>query len=117
MNITLTLTATPELLNVLQNLTGFFSGSTAPVKEIKPAKKTAEAPKAEPSETPASTTATVATGNESISIEQVRKAVQAKSQDGKKDACKRLLSKYGVDKVTELPAEKYSDFLTEVNAL
>ena len=76
----------------------------APVK--KPAK--AEASAAEPTPAPEA---------KAITLEQVRAKLAEVSNAGKKNEVKELLTSYGVSKLTDLPAEKYSDLLAEAEAL
>jgi hypothetical protein len=110
MNITLTITASDELMEVLK---GFIKVSPAEkktkVEKIKPAE--------EAKETPAPAAASTSTSSEPVTIEKVRAAVQEKAQAGKRDAVKKLLSEFGADKVTSLQKEQYSDFLAKVEAL
>lgn len=129
MNITITFSATPELLSILQGLAGLFP---TPAKENKPDKKAnnLSVVKSDPitplADIPAGDTiagagdSTVSANTEdalAVTIEQLRKAVTEKSQKGKKEACKKLLNEFGVAKVTELAPETYSSFLGKVNAL
>lgn len=52
-----------------------------------------------------------------VTVEQVREAVQTKSQAGHRETIKALLTKYGTPSVTKMEPARYPEFLKEVNAL
>lgn len=52
-----------------------------------------------------------------ITFEELRGAMATKSQKGKKAEVKALLTKYGVEKLSEIPVESYSEVMAEVEAL
>ena len=60
---------------------------------------------------------TTEASNTSVNVEMIRAAVQGKASGGKRDQVKALLTKFGVAKITDVPEAKYSNFLTEINAL
>jgi hypothetical protein len=123
MNITVTIGASPELLNAIQDLVKAFSGAkvaTSPatkkqdkaVKTEEPVKsdETASAPTAElnpaipgPSDT-------------AVTIEQLRALVQKKAGT-KKNEIKKLLSEYKTDSVTNLAKDHYFEFKEKIEAL
>jgi len=131
MNFTLTITASNELLEAIQLLTGLMGPRPNAPKELtleqsaQPVtartRKTKEV--AEPSVSPEPIQVVeepqpeIAESNEPVTIETVRAAVQTKAQSGKRDHVKTLLTKFSVARVTDLPAEKYHLFLKEVEAL
>lgn len=134
MNITVTHTLSPEVLNILEKFVNGFvviptpahtngngkgeqaNGSAkklAPVKDIaenKPAAKEVESP----AET---TTATAPTSSSDIKIEEIRKMVQEKSQAGKKEEVKKLLTKHNAASVTLLAKENYPAFVEDLKKL
>lgn len=117
MNITVTLTANPDLLAALQALGG-ISGSNPSAAQSKAAKKAA--PKAAPVEEAEATSeepATESTTDKAVSVEEVRKAAQAVAQSGKRDEVKGLLKEFGVPKLVDLPAEDRQAFITKLQAI
>lgn len=58
-----------------------------------------------------------ASSNGAVTIEQVRAAVQAKAQEGKREQVKALLAEFEVENVTKMHVAKYAHFLERVNAL
>lgn len=125
MNITVTLTAHPEFLSVLQSLVGALANSTESVKQS--AKKTngtkmpeSTTPITAPVQTSEVNISTDKTPSEkaiSITIEQIRAAVQKQSGEGKRDQIKALLAEFGADKVTNLTKDQYADFLSRLEKL
>lgn len=111
MNITLTITLSPEVLSILQAFISNFNGK--PVKNAPVAKKTTET--AEPISQPVQSASTE-TATE-ITIEQVRAAVQEKSQAGKREQIKKILGEFNVAKVTDLVKENYTEFLEKIKTL
>ena len=119
MNITVTHTLSPEIIALLQ---GFIqtpngsSASTAPVKEIK--QKSTKQETAVPAvSTPASEETKTDDDTVQPTLERVREAVQTKSQTGKREQLKSLLTEFGTDKVTNLDPKQYAAFLKKVNEL
>lgn len=109
MNITLTITASPELLEALQGIAKGFAPKSSPAstkqtKKEEP-KEEATAPAAETKETPV------------ISIEKIREAVKAKSEAGKREEIKSLLGEFGADKVPALKPDDYPMFLEKLKAI
>ena len=126
MNFTLTITASPELLEAISLLTGAMGTRPAPVNEPvtpvtptrtrkganpAPVEAKEETAQESPAEPPTETTETV------VTVETVRAAVQVKAQNGKRDAVKTLLTEFEVTRVTDLPETKYASFLKAVEAL
>jgi phage-related tail fiber protein len=112
-NFTLTLTADAPLLDVLRQIATAMSGGKA--ISAAPAPSNGQAPagmKAVSNESAAQVGTTA-----SVTLEQVRALVTAKSQAGKMPEVKALLTTFGVSKVTELPAEKYDAFYAEINKI
>lgn len=126
MNITVTLSASPEFQSLVQSLVQGLTPSSKPA-DVKPLKSTKKetAPAATEAAEPvlSQTTATSSTdedtpaGGAVITIEQVRAAVQIKAQEQKTTGIKALLKQYGVPNVTTLTKDKYAAFLEEINAL
>lgn len=114
MNITVTHTIHPEVIKLLEAALNNTGGTTAPVTKTKkalPAKEgvqtVVDAPSAE----------TSAEQTSSITIEQVRAAVQAKSKGGKRPQIKALLAEFGVENVSSLQPDQYTDFHAKVQAI
>lgn len=108
MNITIKVEA-EELIEAINKLASAVSLNPAVIDQPvvvknapakKPAKAEAPAPEAK-----------------AITLEQVRAKLAEVSNAGKKNEVKELLTSYGVSKLTDLPAEKYSELLAEAEAL
>lgn len=135
MNITITHTLAPEILEFLKG----FNSRVLPVPEtIAHVENVKELPsrrvKTEKQVTPVVIPAAVvaeeaeeAEAEESFAefsaeaethtVEEVRAAVQKASQNGKRDGAKALLTKFDAANVTSLDPAKFAAFLTELNAL
>jgi len=94
-----------------------------PVVYGKPAAKPRAkvAPKAEPTPEPEAQQATEAQPEEApaqeYTIEEVRAAVHKQATAGKREEIKSLLNSFEVQRVTDLPADKFSKFMLELNAV
>lgn len=135
--INLHLTASPELLETVNNLAGIMPQPKArqiePVKadpapepteapepaKTAPTRSRAKAKPEEPKEEPAQTEPTPEpeAGEAEVSIEEVRAVVHTKATAGKRDEVKALLQSFGVQRVTDLEPEKWGAFMYKVNAL
>jgi hypothetical protein len=119
MNITITLTASPELLSVLQAFSKMQVATPAINGTVK--KSSANGVKTTPVEVNSQETAPVdtvtETVGENITIEMIRPIVQEKNQAGKREQIKALLAEFGADKVTNLAKEHFSGFLQKIKAL
>lgn len=119
MNITVTITAAPELMNVLQALAKSFTGhsSDGPTngKVIK-AKDTATQDAKADFSSEAAESKTLKNAKD-FTIESVRDAVQKASQLGKRDQVKALLADFGAEKVTNLQKTQYADFVKKLQTL
>lgn len=116
MNITLTLTATPEFLAVFQGLADAFGGKQSTPKENKPA-AVKNLNGSENGNTAAKGQAAATTSTEEVTIDQLKTVVHEKAQGGKRDAVKALLAEFSVAKVTALDKNQYGAFLTKLKAL
>jgi hypothetical protein len=91
-------------------LIGLLSGNAAPgkSKNEKPAKQKEKEPEDDPEDDD------LVGGNDSndddVTFETLQEKVSAKAQAGKRDAVKKLLTKYGATKLTELDKDKYEEF-------
>jgi hypothetical protein len=125
MNITVTLTANPEFLKVLEGIVKAFAPQTIPATNGKKVPGAAAVAKEEKIETPPvdtpvvsnTTETTPAPKVEGITLEVLRAAVRVKAQAGKRDDVKKLLSEFGADKVTNLRQDQYADFHAKIEAL
>lgn len=110
-NVNVTVTASPELLDVLRKLTGSRDTGS----------RDTGSPAAKPTMTsvPASPAAPAADAklDATLTLEQVRALVTAKSQAGKMTEVKALLTAFGVARATELPADKYAAFYSELEKI
>ncbi|TLN00389.1 hypothetical protein FDZ73_19595 [bacterium] len=52
-----------------------------------------------------------------VSLEEVRAKLAALSQSGKQAQVKELITKFGASKLTDIPAEKYSELLEEAGKI
>jgi len=55
--------------------------------------------------------------SKSITLEEVRAVLAAKSQSGKQVQVKELIKKFGANKLTEIPEEKYLELLKEAEEI
>lgn len=124
MNFTLTITASPELLEAISLLTGAMGTKPAPVAEpvtpvapTRTRKTTATTPAPVQEATEEQPEQEVAPTETVVTVETVRAAVQVKAQGGKRDAVKTLLTQFEVARVTDLPEAKFASFLKAVEAL
>ncbi len=93
----------PELVAAMNKLAEAMMASQPKAK--KPA---APAPEVEaPAPAPAA----------NVTLVQVRARLAELSSEGKKEAIKKLMSDFGVSKLTEVPEEKYSELMTAAEAL
>jgi hypothetical protein len=111
MNITVTHVIHPDTLNVLQAFINAITGQTVITKPVVNGKAK------EVKESKATTTGSETAEAIKITIEQVRASVQKKSQAGKRDQIKTLLSDFGADKVTSLQPDQYATFYEKIEAL
>lgn len=100
---------------LLPQLAQFLEGPAAelpqPIKKPrtpKPDLMAAPAPEVQPSPSPA--------GAE-VSLTDLRARLAEISKNGKTDAVKALVMKYGGQKLTDVPADRYGDLLTEAEEL
>ncbi len=131
LNITVTLTASPDLLEVLGNLFKGIAPQQQPTKETVVKEL---APQQQPTkETVVKELAPVATvppvevteplgekleTTDKITIEELRAAVAVKAKAGKKDSIKALLATFdGAESVSTLERKHYQDFKTKLEAL
>lgn len=106
MDITLTISATPEVLQAINALAQSLSGSKIPTPK-------------KPSANGVVKSELAAENNSAVTIEQVRAAVQKKAQTGNdnKEKLKAILEEFEVKNVTSLSKDQYAAFLTKVEAL
>jgi hypothetical protein len=109
------ITLSPEVAGFLQTLFAGAAPKEGPKKPVKIAEKAQV-------ESPQPTVRTTLEGPLSdplptVTIEQVREAVQKKTLEGKKEQVKAILTDVGVQKVTALQPEQFADFLSKVNDL
>ncbi|WP_424150609.1 hypothetical protein [Selenomonas noxia] len=57
------------------------------------------------------------TNEKAVSLEDVRSVLVRKSAEGKREAVKALITKYGVDRLSDIPADAYAGILKEVEDL
>lgn len=131
MNITVTVTASPELLAVLQTFADVKVGAVTTtkkngvVKQMAKVAETAAAPVTDPDHEPVLTPPASETAEQSlsepdrkaVSIEEIRIEVQAKSQAGKREKIKNLLGEFGVKNVSSLAPDQYGSFYSKVAAI
>ncbi|HUR65495.1 MAG TPA: hypothetical protein VMZ03_04025 [Chitinophagaceae bacterium] len=111
MNFTLTITASPELLSVLQGIIGLVPGKTATTKEKKQS-TVMNLPDEQSSAGEENNSGTI----ERVTVEQIRAAVQGKGQ-AKRAEIKTLLTEFGATSVTALESSKYADFMEKLKAI
>lgn len=57
------------------------------------------------------------TGEKDISLEAVRAVLVRKSAEGKREQVKALITKYGVDRLSNIPVDAYVGMLKEAEEL
>jgi hypothetical protein len=93
----------PELVAAMNKLAEAMMASQPKAKKAAPtAAPEAEAP---------------ADSAPAVTLVQVRARLAELSSEGKKEAIKKLMSDFGVSKLTEVPEEKYSELMTAAEAL
>ncbi|MFA9212963.1 MAG: hypothetical protein ACEQSR_03850 [Candidatus Methylacidiphilales bacterium] len=126
MNITLSITGATaaEIKQAVQELSNSFAinvnGELLELKseKVEITEKVTKEKKAVVKEDTAKVeTPVVANTDAAVTLEQVRAAVQAKANNGKRVEVKAILTECGAENVTSLASEKYVEFLTKVNAL
>lgn len=134
LNITLTLTASPEFLNILSKIADAFTNAEIKAKakkevtshavptqtqEVVPAYKIQTQPKVVPTAQPAQPAqpSSVPTAVQNYTMDQLAVAATQLMDAGHKDKLINLLSKFGVQALTMLPKEQYGAFATELRAM
>jgi len=106
MNITIKVEADELVQAILHLAESMKTNRPAESVEKPKAKKPTPAPTPEV-ETPAA----------NVTLVQVRARLAELSSEGKKDAIKKLMTDFGVSKLTEVPEEKYGELMTAAEAL
>jgi hypothetical protein len=97
----------PELVAAMNKLAEAMMASQPKAKKAAPtAAPEAEAPAPAPADSAPA-----------VTLVQVRARLAELSSEGKKEAIKKLMSDFGVSKLTEVPEEKYSELMTAAEAL
>lgn len=113
MNITLTITASADLMALLGAMFQVFNNrsieNSPPIKSIKKPSTKIDSIETPPEET--------TSGVEPVTLAQVKDLVHTKSQAGKKDGIKAVLKEFEVNKVTELTSDQYAAFFEKITAL
>jgi len=123
MNINITITASPEFLQVLQTLAASFTKPVATNGNLNgkalngAPKKTAAPATTETTSTEEIETGSTATQTETITLEAIRAKVQEKATAGKRKELKSLLETYGVEKIPQLKKDQYTEFFANLNEL
>ena len=115
MNITLTITTTPELTEALHAIATALTGEnkkSSPVAQKEKLVNTAAAQKADDVET-----LEVETQSEKITIESIRELVSTIASKGKKAELKKLLAEFDAQNVSALDAKNYSAFYQKLKEL
>lgn len=111
--------AIERLVEVAANLSNetVIKEELAEVKETEP--KEEEKPKkpAKSKKEPKEPTVTDEPGAKTITLEDVRAKLATLSQDGKQTDVKALITEFGAQKLSEIPAGKYAELLKKVEAL
>lgn len=124
LEITIKLTASPELLDAIKLLAGHQPSQP---QSLPPAIETTAQPAAEKPKPVKSTKAPVepapveqtapVEANAAITLEQVRVAIKEKAGAGKREALKQLLDSFNAPRATDLKAADYPAFLEKLNEL
>lgn len=102
MNITLEIKADPELLEVLKVIRDALTSD----KQVEAKPMTLDEFVADPEEK-----------TQSCTLEQVRAKLTELSRAGKREAVNALIKSYGVNKLTDLPKEHYTDIMQKAGEL
>ncbi len=89
--------------------------SVAPQVPVVPVPASPQVPVSQPATTPAA--AIPLAGAPTYSLEQIAKAGSALLDAGKMESLQALLTKYGIQAITQLQPEQYGAFATELRAL
>jgi|GEM_PF-2771070 len=109
MNINVTISAAPDLLQTLQTFVGLLTGKTSTDKKDKPVKPVVTTP---------ATATEAAEPDKVVTLTQIRELATDLSQShGKGPAVKNLLKQYDCDTLTKLPQEQYNAFFNELKGL
>lgn len=139
MEFTIKLTASPELLDALNNLASAFSGkqaesknetalkvvkepavepsSTQPRKRTTKNTQTEEAPAPEVQKEEATQAAETDQSEEAPTLEEIRELVVAKAREGFREEVKKAIQSFGVERVTDLDPAKYAELKAKVLTL
>ncbi len=115
MNFTLTITASPELLAVLQGIAGLAQKSITTPKEKKQVTVMSLPDTPAPAGEPAPS-ANGDGGEERITIEQIRAEAQGKTKDHR-DEIKKIFESYGAKNLTVLDSKHYAGAYEKIKAL
>ena len=113
LNVTLTITAAPELLAAISNFTNAVTASRGAAMAVQQPVQPQVPPTARSmyNETP------VPTAAESYTMEQLAVAATSIVDAGRRTDLIELLSSFGVQALTALPKEQYGAFATQLRAL
>lgn len=103
-----------SLVPLIDNLSQSLTAIASFLKEAQPS---VPAKKETPKKAKASEKAAPASETKPVTIEQVRKVLAEKSQEGLTVKVKELLKKFGADKLSELDPACYADLLSAAQAL
>lgn len=134
MVITLQISATPELLGALNQLTEALTGKTlgapavtAPAKPT--SKKSAPAPKSPKSEEPTATAPAPAPADapaihepdnataSTLTLDDVKRIVMQKNKEGHREEIIAILKGHGFTSVPSITPDKFAEVFTQVSAL
>lgn len=101
----------PDLTVAITALAAAIGGSGVPGSAPTQKFESASKPKAKPKPKPEQKAEPV------IPLETVRAKLTALSRDGKQAQVKTLITKFGAKKLTEIPAEKYSELLEAARSI
>jgi hypothetical protein len=115
MNITITHTIDPSIINLLQAFVGNLGGQ-APSKSNGNAKAITAPPAKEKEVAPAAETSTQTAGGK-VSLPEIRALIQSKSGEGKREQVKALLADFSVPNASVLKPDQFTDFHAKLSEL
>lgn len=114
-NVNVKLDATPALVGAVSTLVNAISGAATQVKNAFPTAQAAHVETVSPTIQEQINTSDTQDGEEEVTMEKIR-ALTAQKGD-KRAEMKAILKDMGVDKIPDLPKEKYIEFYSRIVAL
>lgn len=110
--------ALEDFVTALVKHTDEIPDALVSVRQVEALMKRSNISTSEPTATEQPQPEVVATpSDEPVTIEQIRKILAEKSQNGKQPAVKHLINQYGVRRLTEIDPTRYAELLKQAEVL